>query len=326
MNVKFKSSFGLFLLIAFPCVLLAQSISSKVHRILFLGNSITYAGTYVSDIEAYYKVHYPGSTIEFINVGLPSETVSGLSESGHAGGKFPRPDLHGRLERVLKLTKPDMVFACYGMNDGVYMPFDEQRFQKFKDGINWLREEVAKTGARLVHVTPPIYDELRGGKVGYAKVLDLYSDWLLEQRTKLKWEVVDVHYPMKKYLEVHRKVDKKFDIDGFALATDGIHPGDVGHWIIARSILAYLGEKDVVNKADIYQALSPFSKAKDLFKLVAEEQTISKNAWLTAAGHKRPDMAVGLPLDEAKIKIDSIKSKMDTLLSSNKLGVKKKIF
>ncbi len=98
----------------------------NVHKVLFLGNSITYSGQYVTDIEAYYIIHYPQLHIEFMNAGLPSETVSGLSEPGHAGGRFPRPDLHERLKRVLALTKPDLVFADYGMNDGIYMPFDEQ--------------------------------------------------------------------------------------------------------------------------------------------------------------------------------------------------------
>src|SRR5205085_2661267 len=77
----------------------------NVHRILFLGDSITYAGQYVEDIEAYYVTRFPGRHFEFINVGLSSETVSGLSEEGHAGGKYPRPDLHERLGRILAKTK-----------------------------------------------------------------------------------------------------------------------------------------------------------------------------------------------------------------------------
>jgi hypothetical protein len=40
-----------------------------------------------------------------IDAGPPSETVSGLSEEGHAGGQFPRPDLVERLTRVLAVTK-----------------------------------------------------------------------------------------------------------------------------------------------------------------------------------------------------------------------------
>src|ERR1700733_2671878 len=135
----------------------AQKIDPKVKRIVFLGNSITWQANYVNDVIAYLTVRYPDRHFDFINVGLPSETVSGLSEPGHADGAFPRPDLHERLQRVLDQTKPDLVFASYGINDGIYMPFDTARFQKFKDGINWLHNEVAKSGAQIINITPSIF-------------------------------------------------------------------------------------------------------------------------------------------------------------------------
>ena len=278
----------------------AQPFSDATKKVLFLGNSITYGGQYITDIETYCRVNYPGQKIEFINMGLPSETVSGLSEPGHAGGKFPRPDLHERLDRVMALVKPDLVFACYGMNDGIYMPFDQERFAKYKEGINWLHDKYVKAGIRIIHVTPPIYDELRGSHKGYAAVLDRYSEWLLAQKKAAGWEVADIHFPMKKYLEAHRKVDKALSIDGFALANDGVHPGDAGHWIMAKELLLYMGEKQVVVSSDILAAIKHPKKA-ELLKLVSQKQSVMKDAWLTAAGHKRP-MNAGLPLAEAQKK------------------------
>jgi lysophospholipase L1-like esterase len=286
----------------------------SVHRVVFLGNSITYAGAYVTYIDAYLSTRYPQQEWTFINVGLPSETVSGLSEEGHADGKFPRPDLHERLARVLTLTKPDLVFASYGMNDGIYLPFDEGRFQRFKDGINWLHNEVIKSGAQIIHLTPPVYDELRGGKKGYAAVLDRYSDWLLSQQATAKWSVIDVHSPMKRFLETHRKVDSTFNIAGFALADDGVHPGTVGHWIMAKSILLGLGEKAVATAPDILSAMASVPNAPQLLKLVAERQALMKDAWLTTAGHKRPGMNAGPPLEEAKAKAARLDAQIKSLL------------
>ncbi|MBB5439292.1 lysophospholipase L1-like esterase [Pedobacter sp. AK017] len=290
----------------------AQPFSAGTKKVLFLGNSITYAGQYIVDIEAYCMMNYPGQKIEFINMGLPSETVSGLSEAGHAGGKFPRPDLHERLDRVMALTKPDLVFACYGMNDGLYMPFDNVRFQKFKDGISWLHDKYAAKGIRIVHLTPPVYDELRGGKKGYSEVLDKYSDWLLGQKKAKNWEVADLHYPMKKYLEAHRKVDAALNINGFYLAADGVHPGETGHWIMAKALLLYLGEKKVSTAADLPAAVT-HSKKYELIKLIAQKQDLMKDAWLTAAGHKRP-MKKGLPLEEATIKAAEIDEQISSLM------------
>ena len=105
-----------------------------VHRIVFLGDSITYSGQFVEFIEAYLRINQSTHRYEFLDLGLPSETVSGLSEPGHAGGAFPRPDLHERLERVLEQTKPDLIVACYGMNDGIYYPFAEARFENTRAG------------------------------------------------------------------------------------------------------------------------------------------------------------------------------------------------
>lgn len=294
----------------------AQKIEPAVKRILFLGNSITWAGMYVNDVEAYITAQYPNRYFEFINAGLASETVSGLSEEGHAGGSFPRPDLHERLARVLEQTKPDLVFACYGMNDGIYLPFDQQRFQKFKDGINWLHAQVEKTGARLVHLTPPDYDGLKGKAKGYTAVLDRYANWLLSKHASSKWEVIDIHYPMQKYLRAHRNVDASFGLDGFALAEDGVHPGATGHWIMARQILAYMGFTKAASQPGIVESLKKMPDAKQFVELVTQRQNMMRDAWLTATKHLRPGVPVGLPLEEAIAKAGAITLEINRLLQA----------
>ena len=271
--------------------------ADSVRRVVFLGNSITYDGRYIAFVETYLRARYPNRLLDIINLGLPSETVSGLSEAGHAEGRFPRPDLYERLGRVLAGTKPDLVIACYGMNDGIYLPFDEGRFEKFRTGIDWLHETVRQSGAHIIHLTPPVYDELKGGKTGYAAVLDRYSDWLLNQKTARNWSVIDLHYPMKQYLDAHRKVDA-----AFALAEDGIHPGDVGHWLMAKSILLGLGETVIVPAPDLKTAVAPVQPATRFLKLVTERQHLLRDAWLTATGHQRPGLKAGLPVDAATAK------------------------
>ena len=288
-----------------------HSIPNNVKRIVFLGNSITYMGQYVSYIEAFLTVKYPTKQIEFINVGLPSETVSGLSEPNHAGGQFPRPDLHERLERVLTMIKPDLVFACYGMNDGIYLPFDDDRFQKYQEGIIWLHERVKKSGISIVHITPPIFDERKGK--AYANVLDIYSDWLISRRYTKNWDVIDIHWPMKKYLEDQRRVDSTF-----MYAKDGVHPNEIGHYIMAQQILLSLGETELTNARDIKNALSIYKNGDSVLELVEKRQEIMKDAWLTFTGHKRPGMNVGLPIAEAQQKAKEIDRQIRDLLKRNK--------
>ena len=164
-------------------------IAKDVKRVVFLGNSITYSGQFVSYIDAYFTLKYPNRQLEIINLGLPSETVSGLSEEGHADGKFPRPDLKERLQRVLVELDPDLVIVNYGMNDGIYLPFDESRFQAFQNGINWMHQAIEKSEADIIHVTPPVFDERKDP--AYANVLAIYSSWLVSRRYTDDWKVID---------------------------------------------------------------------------------------------------------------------------------------
>ena len=302
------------LLIFFCCFLLASKancqektpISSDTQQILFLGNSITYSGQYIAFIETFYRLKHPESTIEWINLGLPSETVSGLSEEGHAGGAFPRPDLHERLDRIFEQIQPDLVFANYGMNDGIYMPLDDHRFQKYKDGIEWLATEIASINAHSIFLTPPIYDPFKGE--AYANVLDNYSDWLISKRYTNDWEVIDLHWPMRKYLETQRKTDSEF-----FLAKDGIHPGELGHWLMAKPILEYLG-LEAEEFGTFQSAISKFENGEKIFNLISKKQAILRDAWLRSTGHLRPGLSEGLPLDEAYIQVDLLEKEIRDLL------------
>src|SRR4051812_26190458 len=131
---------------------------AEAKRVLCLGDSITYGGLYIDYLEGFLFTRYPNQRWEFINLGLPSETVSGLSEPGHAGGSFSRPDLHERLIRAIEKTKPDLVFACYGMNDGIYFPLSDERFAAFKGGMQKLHQQVESAHIRIIHITPPTFD------------------------------------------------------------------------------------------------------------------------------------------------------------------------
>ena len=280
-----------------------------VRRVVFLGDSITYSGHYIEYLEAYALSRFPERHIQFLNLGLPSETVSGLSEPGHAGGRFPRPGLHERLARVLVQTKPDLIVACYGMNDGIYYPFGEERFQKFQDGIRLLRTQAEAVGAKVLHITPPAFDPLPlKGKTlpagrdeyqqpfeGYNEVLDRYSDWMLAQRAQ-GWDVVDLHGPMNRHLAEHREQDP-----AYRLAGDGVHINATGHWLIARQLLLQLGAPVEFNTmADANVMLSAYPRSAELLRLVQERQRLLKDAWLNAVGHQRPGMNKGLPLVEAE--------------------------
>lgn len=258
----------------------------QARRIVVLGDSITYGGDWVATLACWMESAGIEGTV--INMGLSSETVSGLSEAGHAGGRFPRPDLHERLDRVLRVSRPDVVLACYGMNCGIYQPFDAERFRRFQAGIDRLHEAVTATGATIVHLTPPIYDQ-RPDKAGparstdYDAVLSQYSVWLLSKRSD-GWLVIDVHGPMRAAYDQARASEP-----AAIFCPDTVHPNSAGHWAIARAVLDGLGVPTDWTK----------EKADPLRLLVTERLNLLRDAYLSAAGHLRPGIRQGLPLDEA---------------------------
>ncbi|MDU0355133.1 SGNH/GDSL hydrolase family protein [Paraglaciecola aquimarina] len=284
-----------------------KGLTKETERIVFIGDSITYSGEFVAYIEAYLRVAYPERDYQFINIGLPSETVSGLSEVGHAGGAFPRPDAKERLQRSLDELKPDLVFSCYGINDGIYLPFAQSRFAAYQNGQQNLHNTVLATGASLIHLTPPDYDKKHEQQ--YSQVMDTYSNWLISQTNQQGWQVIDLHFPMQQQLTRERKVNPNF-----YYAKDGIHPNSAGHWQMAKAVLAGLGEPMARTFSETIDRLEPKVDAETLYKLVKQQQSILKDTYLTEIGHTRPRMKVGLPLKQAHEKVKQIEREIQAVL------------
>jgi lysophospholipase L1-like esterase len=282
-------------------------------RVLFIGDSITHSGGYVAWIETQLRLQNE-SFPEIINVGLSSETCSGCSEPDHP---FPRPDVHTRLDSALAKVKPDLVVACYGMNDGIYYPFGEERFKKYKAGVNLLIKKVHAANAKLVLLTPPPFDPtpLLGTKklkpIGekkyawfamyekYDDVLARYAAWIMEQKGRVEM-VIDVHTPLLQYATDQRKKNPKF-----TLTPDGIHPNPVGHRIMGETIAKAWGIKQT-------------EPSQELLKAVHQRTSLLHDAWLSHVGHRRPGVKAGLPLEEANQKAAQLDVAIANLLKKSR--------
>ncbi|MCU0718638.1 MAG: SGNH/GDSL hydrolase family protein [Pirellula sp.] len=288
-------------------------------KVLFLGDSITYAGEYVNLIETAWRMQSPNTPVDVLNLGLPSETVSGLSEPGHAGGAFPRPDLHERLVRVLDQVHPNVVVACYGMNDGIYHPLSNDRFQAYKTGIKKLIEEAKRREINLVLLTPAYFDALPikerllpAGRdtypqpyIDYDDVLQNYTDWLLGLRTK-DISVIDIHRAMKEAVQSRREKEASF-----TFAPDGVHPNSDGHRIIAEAVAKEWNLELSVNTSEQRQL------QEQLLRLVSERQLLLKHSWLSATKHNRPGIEPGIPVEQATKRALEIENEISRLLSKS---------
>jgi lysophospholipase L1-like esterase len=294
------------ILLPMLCLAEARSATAKENRssefldskrVVFLGDSNTNAGGFIVQIEAALLEEF-GRAPEMINLGLSSETCCGLSEPNHP---FPRPNVQERLDRVLKITKPDVVVSCYGMNDGIYHPMDEARFAAYRQGTKEIIAKVNASGAKLVLLTPPPFDPLPSRlkqtlvskdasefswKTIYehydSEVIEKYAEWIMEQRDQV-WAVVDIHAPMKAFL-----IDKRKSDPDYAFSNDGVHFNQVGHGVLALSVLDTLGFE------------IGLSENEELIKFVKQRQSIMHPAWLSEVGHLRPGVAAGLPIEQAR--------------------------
>ena len=281
--------------LATPCMFAQEpdlgNLLTTSPRVVFLGDSITYSGGYVARLDAWLEMQNLDQKPELLNLGLPSETVSGLSEEGHAGGRFPRPDLAERLARVLQKTEPDLIIACYGINCGIYQDFDEQRFQKYQQGIQNLVTRAKACDAQLILLTPPTFDDQRSQRdFSYDAVMTQYAEWLVKQGHKNGWRVIDLHTPMLKELESIRQ-----QTPPGTMQPDAVHPNARGHQVLAEILIEQF-QQEVPE-----ETLDP---PTGLLSLVQQRQDVLRDAWLKHTGHTRPGLRQGSSLEEAAQKAD----------------------
>jgi lysophospholipase L1-like esterase len=260
-------------------------------RTLILGDSITQDGRWVSFLE--YLLDRAGVAGEWdvISIGLGSETVSGLSEPSHPQ---PRPCVLDRLDAALAAVRPARVLACYGMNDGIYHPPSPERRAAYLRGLTALRDRVQAAGATLVLITPPLFDALPiakrlakpdattfGYQAPYAEynaVLTEFADEALRLRGP-GVDVIDLHRALLAELAERRRSDP-----AFTFSPDGVHPGALGHLVMARAIAPGLGI--AVAPAEAADELRRV-EADPRFTLIHQRRALRSEAWLPFVGYTR---------------------------------------
>ena len=258
-------------------------------RVLVLGDSITQDGRYVSYLEYYLQRFAPDTHSDLISIGLSSETLSGLTEPDHPA---PRPCLFDRLDRALELVKPQVVLACYGMNDGIYHPASPERLAAFTHGLSRLIEKVHAIGAQLLLITPPVFDARpisartvsdTAPEFGYKHPYNNYDDVLAEfaaaeiaqQAPKIR--IIDLHQAMRAALTAARVLDP-----AFTFSPDGVHPNEAGHLLIARTLATGLG----LALPEMTAAVElPALAADPRFTLIRDRRALRSEAWLPYIGY-----------------------------------------
>lgn len=289
-------------------------------RVLILGNSITQDGRYVDFIEYYLRKNYPNSKVDIISIGLSSETINGASEPDRS---FLRPCIHSRLDSALALTQPDLIMACYGMNDGIFSNADNDRFDAYKKGIYKLKEKVEATGAKLILLTPTLFDpepiknrvSMDGEPHAYStpfykynEVLDTFATWLL---TLNDVQVIDLHSYLRPFLASAKeiKADSTF-------IPDGVHPNEIGHFLMAKKILLDLyPNMEVLEPHTSIEAL----KADTLFLLVRERRNVRSSGWLKYVGYTKEEVVKTNNITETLEKVKALDDQITLIQQTKRL-------
>lgn len=301
-------------LLAAWCSALAAQPLLENKRVLWLGDSITQAGDYVTFVEYFLERLYPADKFDFISIGLASETVSCLSEKTHP---FPRPCVQERLQRALALVKPQVVVACYGMNDGIYHPQSAERMRDFQTGIEKLIAAVHGAGAEVILLTPLPFDVLPvKGKVvpksaadfgfeapyeGYDDVLGDYARWEM-QLPHSEATVIDLHGPMDAYLAKQRAREADFS---FA-KKDGIHPDAAGHLLMAQIVLRGLGVPVASEELKTVEA-------DPLYGLIKKQREGRSAGWLKYVGYTRGETVKSDSIADVEKENAELQAKIDAL-------------
>ncbi len=211
-------------------------------RIVFVGDSITNDGTYVSEIFKYYAAKYPADKVEMYMVGARGDTAA--------------EELTYLEDRLLSYN-PDYVSIMYGMNDiqregytsGYEAASDKQKsyIDAYEENMEKLIQALQAKGVKVILCTPTPYDETctSGSSSNYPgcfEALQVCAEKARELATKYDCILADFNTPMSEAALYVQNPDNGGDDSYTIIASDRIHPGVLGHDMMARIWLKAVGE------------------------------------------------------------------------------------
>jgi len=207
----------------------------KGDRVAFVGNSITEAGYYESYIWLYYMLHYPEMPITVYNVGIGGDRAANIL---------------ARLHDDVLRRKPTVISLTFGMNDSGYFEFlgnkadslaDVHVKESYDQFVLIQQQLKAYTAARKVLVSSSPYDEtVKNPKNLFPKkslAMERITRFQLDAAKANQWGWVDFFHPMTEIEQREQKTNPEFTLTG----NDRIHPGNMGHFVMAWLFLKAQG-------------------------------------------------------------------------------------
>ena len=194
------------------------------------GDSITEQKIYGVFIEDYLLMCQPAAKLRAMQFGWGGETSWGFNR---------------RMANNCVPFKPSVATTCYGMNDGGYRPFDPNGQGKmYRANQTAIVQKFQKAGVRLIVVGSPgcvdaeTFRRNPEQAAMYNQTLAKLRDIAREVAAKEGVVFANVLDPM---LDVMAKAKAKYGKAYHLAGSDGVHPWQNGHLVMAYAFLKALG-------------------------------------------------------------------------------------
>jgi endoglucanase len=222
--------------------------------VCWVGDSITHGGSYHSQVQLFMQTRFPNLNVQYFNCGIGGDRASGIM-----GRAFYR------LTNDILDHKPTVATIMLGMNDVDRGAYNDPKVTNaearkaaalavYETNMQALIQALQASGARVILCTPSIYDEslvqsneTRIVSKGANETLRLCAEKMKEWSKKYKTQIVDFHFRMQAVNEAWQKESPTNTVVG----RDRVHPGAVGHLVMAYGFLKDTGMTPLVSRIAI---------------------------------------------------------------------------
>lgn len=206
----------------------------KGETVCVIGDSITHGGWYHANLYLFYATRFPDRELQLFNCGISGDTAAGAGR---------------RLDWDILVHRPAAATVLLGMNDAGLKFYtkseaDEKTkaarqlaIEQYAANLTNLVQELRKANVRVTLLTPTIFEQNAdtgtANRLGYNDALRNCAEEVKKIGQKLDLPVIDVHSAMDAINSAAQKADPKFTLVG----RDRVHPGTVGHMVIAYVLL-----------------------------------------------------------------------------------------
>ena len=210
-------------LFAAECTVQHPNSLKENERIVFLGDSITEAGTrpdgYVHLISKAIATAYIFKGIEVIGAGISGNKVI---------------DCQKRLDRDVLQKAPTIVVIYIGINDVRHWSVKRGTTKEdFESGLLDIIERTKYEGARVILCTPTVIGEKTDGSNMFDRMLDEYSEISRRVAKETGSQLLDLRKEFKAYLAEHNTGNLSKGV----LTYDTVHLNERGNRFLAGLVL-----------------------------------------------------------------------------------------